>query len=83
MKKQRKKKNEKIPLLIEEKGKLQRGIELEEKLEVLNDELKALKVEIDNDSKEKEKNEKQINDLQNKLMQNINKFKKVIRKLNH
>ena len=60
----KKEKNEKIPLLIEEKGKLQRGIELEEKLEVLNDELKALKVEIDNDSKEKEKNEKQINDLQ-------------------
>ena len=54
----KKEKNEKIPLLIEEKGKLQRGIELEEKLEVLNDELKALKVEIDNDSKEKEKNER-------------------------
>ena len=39
----KKEKNEKIPLLIEEKGKLQRGIELEEKIEILNFSIKELK----------------------------------------
>ena len=70
----KKEKNEKIPLLIEEKGKLQRGIELEEKIETLNTSIKELKKEIDIDTKEKEKLEKLIIDLQSQV---DNKYKKI------
>ena len=50
----KKEKNEKIPLLIEEKGKLQRGIDLEKEIENLNIDIKELKNNIDINSKEKE-----------------------------
>lgn len=63
----KKEKNEKIPLLIEEKSKLQRGIDLEEKIEVLNTSIKELKKEIDIDTKEKEDLQKLIIDLQNQV----------------
>ncbi|WP_434797454.1 AAA family ATPase [Terrisporobacter vanillatitrophus] len=63
----KKAKNEKIPLLIEEKSKLQRGIDLEEKIEVLNTSIKELKKEIDIDTKEKEDLQKLIIDLQNQV----------------
>ena len=63
----KKEKNEKIPLLIEEKGKLQRGIELEEKIDVLNSSIKDIKKEIDIDTKKKEDLEKLILDLQNQV----------------
>ena len=55
-----KEKNEKIPLLIEEKGKLQRGIDLEKEIENLNIDIKELKNNIDINSKEKESLEKKI-----------------------
>lgn len=70
----KKEKNEKIPLLIEEKGKLQRGIELEEKIETLNSSIKELKKEIDIETKEKEELKKLITDLQNQV---DNKYKKI------
>lgn len=63
----KKEKNEKIPLLIEEKSKLQRGIDLEEKIEVLNTSIKELKKEIDIDTKGKEDLQKLIIDLQNQV----------------
>lgn len=63
----KKEKNEKIPLLIEEKSKLQRGIDLEEKIEVLNTSIKELKKEIDIDTKEKQDLQKLIIDLQNQV----------------
>lgn len=63
----KKEKNEKIPLLIEEKGKLQRGIELEEKINVLNSSIKDIKKDIDIDTKKKEEVEKLILDLQNQV----------------
>ena len=70
----KKEKNEKIPLLIEEKGKLQRGIELEEKIEILNSSIKELKKEIDIETKEKEELTKLITDLQNQV---DSKYKKI------
>ncbi len=70
----KKEKNEKIPLLIEEKGKLQRGIELEEKIEILNSSIKELKKEIDIETKQKEELKKLITDLQNQV---DNKYKKI------
>ncbi|MCC3669536.1 MULTISPECIES: AAA family ATPase [Terrisporobacter] len=70
----KKEKNEKIPLLIEEKGKLQRGIELEEKIEILNFSIKELKKEIDIETKVKEELKKLITDLQNQV---DSKYKKI------
>lgn len=70
----KKEKNEKIPLLIEEKGKLQRGIDLEEKIEILNFSIKELKKEIDIETKGKEELKKLITDLQNQV---DNKYKKI------
>ena len=70
----KKQKNEKIPLLIEEKGKLQRGIELEEKIEILNFSIKELKKEIDIETKVKEELKKLITDLQNQV---DSKYKKI------
>ena len=70
----KKEKNEKIPQLIEEKGKLQRAIELEDKIKILSLEVKSLKDEIDINSKEKESLEKQIKDLDTKI---DNKYKKI------
>lgn len=70
----KKEKNEKIPLLIEEKGNLQRGIDLEEKIEVLNTSIKELKKEIDIETKEKEELKKLITDLQNQV---DSKYKKI------
>lgn len=70
----KKEKNERIPLLIEEKGKLQRGIELEEKIEILNSSIKELKKEIDIETKEKEELTKLITDLQNQV---DSKYKKI------
>lgn len=63
----KKEKNEKLPLLIEEKSRLQRGIELEEKIEILNTSIKDLKVEIDIDSRNKEDIKKLIIDLQSQI----------------
>lgn len=63
----KKEKNEKLPLLIEEKGKLQRGIDLEAKIEILNSSIKELKREIDEDTKKKEYLQKLILDLQNQV----------------
>lgn len=70
----KKEKNEKIPLLIEEKGKLQRGMELEEEIEILSSSIKELKKEIDIDTKEKENLEKLIIDLQSQV---DSKYKKI------
>lgn len=70
----KKEKNEKIPQLIEEKSKLQRGIELEEKIEALNNSIKELKKEVDQDAKEKESLQKLILDLQGQV---DNKYKKI------
>ena len=70
----KKQKNEKLPLLIEEKGKLQRGIDLEEKIEILNSSIKELKKEIEINTKEKEDLEKIIIDLQGQI---DNKYKKI------
>ena len=70
----KKQKNEKLPLLIEEKGKLQRGIDLEEKIEILNSSIKELKKEIEINTKEKEDLEKIIIDLQGQV---DNKYKKI------
>lgn len=70
----KKAKNEKIPLLIEEKSKLQRGIDLEEKIEILNNGIKELKKQIDIDNKEKVDLEKLIVDLQNQV---DSKYKKI------
>lgn len=70
----KKEKNEKIPLLIEEKGKLQRGIELEEEIEILNSSIKDLKKEIDIETNEKEELKKLITDLQNQV---DSKYKKI------
>ncbi|MDC9467524.1 coiled-coil domain-containing protein, partial [Clostridioides difficile] len=57
-----------------EKSKLQRGIDLEEKIEVLNNSIKELKKEIDIDNKEKEDLEKLIINLQNQV---DSKYKKI------
>lgn len=70
----KKEKNEKIPLLIEEKGKLQRGIDLEKEIENLNIDIKELKNNIDINSKEKESLEKKIKDLD---IQIDKKYKKI------
>lgn len=70
----KKEKNEKLPLLIEEKGKLQIGMDLEEKIKVLNATIKELKEEIDINTKEKEKLEKQIKNLDSQI---DNKYKKI------
>lgn len=70
----KKAKNEKVPLLIEEKGKLQRGIDLEDKIDVLSATVKELKQEIDIDNKKKEEVEKQIIDLQSQV---DTKYKKI------
>ncbi len=70
----KKEKNEKLPLLIEEKGKLQRGIDLEVKIEIINASIKELKEEIDINTKEKEGIEKLIIDLQGQI---DSKYKKI------
>ena len=61
----KKQKNEQIPLLIEEKGNFQIGIQLEENIDILNCSIKQLKKEIDIETKEKEELKKLITDLQN------------------
>lgn len=70
----KKEKNEKLPLLIEEKGKLQRGIDLEGKIEIINASIKELKEGIDINAKEKEGIEKVIIDLQGQI---DSKYKKI------
>ena len=77
----KKEKNEKIPVLIEEKGKLQRGIELEEKIESLNISIKDLKNEIDVNSKEKENLEKQVKDLESKASSTYKKIQENYEKI--
>lgn len=70
----KKEKNEKLPLLIEQKSKLQRGINLEQEIEILNVSIKELKEEIDTETKNKENLEKLKIDLQFKI---DSKYKKI------
>ncbi|MEG1409632.1 MAG: AAA family ATPase [Terrisporobacter sp.] len=63
----KKEKDVKLPILIEEKGKLQRGIELEEKLKIDNSQIKDIKIEIDKEEQNKSVLEKEIKDLQNQI----------------
>ena len=69
-----KEKNEKLPILIEERSKLQRGIELEEKVENLYSKIKELKVEIENYDSNKYDLEKELQDLDNQIS---SKYKKI------
>ena len=70
----KKEKDTKIPVLIEEKSKLLRGIELEEKIEDGNKSLKEIKNEILIENKSKEELEKSLKEIENQI---DNKYKKI------
>ena len=70
----KKEKNEKLPLLIEEKSKLERGIELEGEIEDLSSKVKLLKNEVDKISKEKEILDKKLKELEGQIS---NRHKKI------
>lgn len=69
-----KEKNEKLPILIEERSKLQRGIELEEKVENLYSKIKSIKVEIENYDSNKGDLEKDIQELEYQISSKYNKI---------